>query len=52
MRERQREYYRRHYQKEYRPAYDALMKFYPLTIENLDDELWQSIAGYDDYHIS
>ena len=52
MRERQREYYRRHYQKEYRPAYDALMKFYPLTLENLDDELWQPIAGYDDYHIS
>lgn len=30
-----------------RLAYAALMKFYPFTLEDLDDEQWADIAGYE-----
>lgn len=34
-------------------AYTALMKFYPLTIDNLDGEEWRDISGYEGlYQIS
>ena len=33
-------------------AYAALMKFYPLSLENLDGEEWRSIEGFDKYQIS
>ena len=37
----------------YRFAYDALMQFYPLTIEDLDGEIWKDIVGYEgDYQES
>ena len=36
-----------------KPAYDALMKYYPFTLEDLDGEEWKPIAGFDgDYQIS
>lgn len=36
-----------------RAAYEALMKFYPLTLDNLDGEEWKDIANYDGkYQIS
>lgn len=37
---------------ESKKAYAALMKFYPLTLENLDDEIWKPIPDYDGYEIS
>ena len=46
------EYQRQRYEKFFRPAYDALMKFYPLTLDNLDGEEWKDIAGYEGYKIS
>lgn len=34
-------------------AFVALMKVYPLTLDNLDGEIWRDIAGYDgDYQVS
>ena len=47
----QRELHRRAYEKA-KPAYAALMKFYPLTTDDLDGEIWRPIAGYDAYHVS
>ena len=36
-----------------RKAYAALMKFYPLTLNNLDGEEWRDIKGYEElYQIS
>lgn len=44
---------RQRYEKEFKPAYEALMKFYPLTLENLDNEQWKPIKGYEElYHES
>lgn len=38
---------------EARKAYDALMKFYPLTLDDLDGEQWRDIDGYEGlYQIS
>lgn len=37
---------------EARAAYQALMKFYPLTLEDLPGELWEDIAGYGGYQVS
>ena len=37
---------------EAKKAYAALMKFYPLTLENLDGEIWCPIDYCADYHIS
>ena len=28
-------------------AYAALMRYYPLGLEDLDDEIWRNIDGYD-----
>ena len=42
----------RRYEEIYRPAYDALMKFYPLTLDDLDGELWKPVPDYEDYQIS
>lgn len=36
--------------KDYRAAYEALMKFYPFTLDNLDGEEWKIIDEH--YHIS
>ena len=36
----------------YKPAYDALMKVYPLTAEDLPEEIWRPIPDWEDYHIS
>lgn len=33
-------------------AYDALMKFYPLTVDDLDGEVWKSAPYCSDYHLS
>lgn len=33
-------------------AYAALMKFYPLTLEDLPGEIWKPIPDYEDYQIS
>ena len=46
-----REYDRRRHE-EALPAYHALMKYYPLTLEDLDGEIWKPIAGFDDYQVS
>lgn len=36
-----------------REAYNALMKFYPLTLDDIDGEEWRDIEGYDGlYQIS
>ena len=36
-----------------REAYNALMKFYPLTLDDLPDEIWRPIKRYEDfYHVS
>lgn len=36
-----------------RAAYEALMKFYPLTLDNHDGEIWRDISGYEGrYQIS
>ena len=45
------EYDRRAYEKA-KPAYAALMKFYPLTTDDLDGELWKTIPDYEDYQVS
>ena len=47
----QKEYDRRKYEKA-KPAYAALMKFYPLMIENLDGEIWRTVPDYENYQIS
>lgn len=33
-------------------AYAALMKFYLLTIENLDVKIWRTVPDYEDYQVS
>ena len=41
------------YEEDYKPAYDALMKCYPFTLDAIADEVWKPIAGYDElYHVS
>ena len=47
----QREYHRR-IQEDAKPAYDALMSCYPFTLEDLPDEQWKPIEGYDCYEVS
>ncbi|MBR4153365.1 MAG: HNH endonuclease [Selenomonadaceae bacterium] len=43
----------RRYLEKAQPAYDALMKVYPLTLENLDGEEWRPIVGYEQlYQVS
>ena len=38
---------------EAKKAFVALMKVYPLALDNLDGEIWRDIAGYDgDYQVS
>lgn len=39
------EWERRRYE-EVKPAYDALMKVYPFSLEDLDGELWKDFNGY------
>ena len=45
-----RKWQRQRYETIYKPAYDALMKFYPLTLEDLDGERWLPIPNWEDYH--
>ncbi len=40
------DYWRKRYEQEFKPAYDALMKFYPFTIEALNGEEWRDIPGH------
>lgn len=47
MNEKIHDWYKKRYKKDFKPAYDALMKFYPLTLEDLDGEQWADIAGYE-----
>ena len=47
----QKEYNRRRYELN-KPAYAALMKFYPLTTDDLDGEIWRPVPDYEDYQIS
>ena len=36
-----------------KPKYAALMKFYPLTVDDLPDEIWKPVVGFEDrYHVS
>lgn len=42
----------RRYEKEYKPARAALMKFYPLTLDDLEGEEWKPIPDYDGYQVS
>lgn len=44
------EYYRRRYKEEFKPAYEALMKFYPFSVEDLGGERWQNI--FANYYVS
>ena len=37
-------------QAEVKKAFIALMKFYPLTLDNLDGEIWRDIAGYEGHY--
>lgn len=44
---------RRHYEEDYRPAYDALMEYYPFTLNVIEDEIWKPVVGYEKfYHVS
>ena len=53
MTKEQRREYRRRKHEEALPAYEALMKYYPLTLEDLPDEQWKGIDGYrGDYQVS
>ena len=49
--EQKREYFRRR-REEALPAYNALMSCYPFTLDDLPDEVWKDIAGYDGYQVS
>ena len=41
------------YEEDYKPAYDALMKWYPFSVDAIEDEIWQPVADYEEfYHIS
>ena len=44
--------YERRRREESKLAYAALMKFYPLTLEDLPGEIWKPIPDYEDYQIS
>ena len=33
-------------------VYDALMKFYPLTLDDIDGEEWRDIENFDGYQVS
>ena len=46
------EYWRARYEKDFKPAYDALMKFYPFTLEDLDGEEWKTVPWCEDYYVS
>ena len=49
--EKQRKQNRRAHE-ESKPAYEALMKCYPLSLDDLPGEVWKPIAGFDDYQVS
>lgn len=36
----------------YKPIYDEWIKFYPLTLDNLDDEEWRPVPNYEGYQVS
>ncbi|MBQ6298280.1 MAG: hypothetical protein IJK81_11465 [Selenomonadaceae bacterium] len=40
------------YEEEWKPAYDMLMKLYPLTTGSLPSEIWKVIPDFEDYHAS
>lgn len=44
--------YQRRYREESKKAYAALMKVYPLAVEDLPDELWLPVPDFEDYQIS
>lgn len=51
MNQKQKEYFReyceRRYLEEFKPAYDEWIKLYPLTLEDLPDEIWRPIPDYE-----
>ena len=49
--EQHREYDRRRHE-EAKLAYAALMKFYPLSLDNLDGEVWKDIDSFEGYQVS
>ena len=49
--EKQREYNRRRHEEE-KLAYKALMTCYPFTLDDLPDEQWRPIKGFDKYQVS
>ena len=47
------EYQKHRYKTKYYPDYVAFMKFYPLTLDNLDGEEWRPISDYEElYQVS
>ena len=47
MTDKERERRRILYEMKYKPAYDAFIKLYPFTLEDLDGEQWTDIVGYE-----
>lgn len=53
MNEKVRAHREQQYKEKLKPAYDAFMKVYPFTVDDLDGEEWRDIAGTDgEYQIS
>ena len=42
-----RDYWQKRHEKIFKPAYEALMKFYPFTLDDLEGEEWRGVLGYD-----
>ena len=47
MTDKERERRRMRYETLYKPAYDAWIKFYPFTLEDLDNEQWADVPNYE-----
>ena len=43
---------RRRYEEEFKPAYEALMKCYPFSVDDLNGEKWRDVEGADGYQVS
>lgn len=43
---------KKRYLEQYKPAYDAFIRFYPFTLENLDGEQWADIPNLEGYQVS
>lgn len=47
-----RERVERRYSEVFKPAFDAFIKLYPLTTDDLPDELWRPVPNFADYYVS